>query len=71
MVGFGDFPMADTLTPPVTVIDQDPSELGRFAADRLFRRIDKPDKRLPRQTVVPVKLLARGCCQRKRPNNAA
>ncbi|MFX9224423.1 hypothetical protein ABTO47_19810, partial [Acinetobacter baumannii] len=24
MIGFGDFPMADTLTPSVSVIDQDP-----------------------------------------------
>jgi len=71
VVSFGDFPLADTLDPPVTVIDQDPFELGRFAAERLFQRIDNPDKRLPRQTVVPVKLLARGCCQRKTSHTAA
>lgn len=64
LVGFGDFPMADTLTPPVSVIDQDPTELGMLAANRLFRRIDEPDKRLPRQTVVPVSLIRRGCCER-------
>ena len=53
------------------MIDQDPFELGRFAAERLFQRIDNPDKRLPRQTVVPVNLVARGCCQRTRASPAA
>jgi len=71
LVGFGDFPMADTLTPPITVIEQDPTELGTLAADRLFRRIDEPDKRLPRQTVVPVNLIRRGCCQRSEVGPAA
>ena len=60
LLGFGDFPMADTLTPPVTVIDQDPTELGTWAANRLFRRIDEPDKRLPRHIVLPVSLIRRG-----------
>lgn len=71
VIGFGDFPMADTLTPPVTVIDQDPTELGTHAAHRLFRRIDQPDKRLPRHTVLPVTLTRRGCCQRTRIGPAA
>ena len=62
LVGFGDFPMADSLTPPVTVIDQDPTQLGTIAATRLFQRIDDPDKRLPRHTVLPVRLVPRGCC---------
>ena len=63
LLGFGDFPMADTLTPPVTVIDQDPTQLGTLAANRLFQRIDAPDKRLPRHTVLPVTLIHRGCCE--------
>jgi LacI family transcriptional regulator len=63
LVGFGDFPMADVLTPPITVIDQDPTELGTTAATRLFQRIDNPDKRLARHTVLPVRLIPRGCCQ--------
>ncbi|HEY5880455.1 MAG TPA: LacI family DNA-binding transcriptional regulator, partial [Nakamurella sp.] len=71
LVGFGDFPMADTLTPPITVIEQDPTELGTLAANRLFRRIDEPDKRLPRQTVVPVSLIRRGCCERSEVGPAA
>ena len=64
LVSFGDFPLADILNPPVSAIDQDPSELGRIAAERLFQRIDNPDKRLRRQTIVPVTLTPRGCCER-------
>ena len=60
LVSFGDFPMAGALTPPITVIDQDPGEVGRFAAERLFLRIDQPDKRLRRKTVLPVRLVERG-----------
>ncbi len=71
VISFGDFPLADTLTPPITVIDQDPLELGTLAANRLFQRVDNPDKRLPRQTVVPVTLVTRGCCQRTRASPAA
>lgn len=71
VLGFGDFPMADALTPPVSVVEQDPTELGNQAAQRLFRRIDEPDKRLPRQVVLPVTLVRRGCCQRARMGPAA
>ena len=35
VVGFGDFPMAEALTPAVTVLDQDPAGLGRIAVERL------------------------------------
>lgn len=71
LVGFGDFELADALSPPVTVVEQDPTELGRLAAARLFQRIDNPDKRLPRQTVVPTPLIRRGCCLRTRVGPAA
>jgi LacI family transcriptional regulator len=59
LVSFGDFPMAAALRPSVTVIDQDPAAVGRFAAERLFKRIDEPTKRLRRRTVLPVSLIER------------
>jgi LacI family transcriptional regulator len=40
LAGFDDFELADILTPPVTVIAQDPAEMGRLAAELLFRRLD-------------------------------
>jgi len=39
LVGFDDFELADLLTPGITVIAQDPSEMGRIAAKLLFRRL--------------------------------
>src|SRR3954469_10238525 len=62
LVSFGDFPMAASLDPSVTVIDQDPSAVGRFAAERLFARIDSPGRRLRRRTVLPVSLIERASC---------
>jgi LacI family transcriptional regulator len=40
MVGFDDFPLADKLTPPVTVVSQDPGTIGATAAQLLFSRVD-------------------------------
>ena len=63
LISFGDFPMADTLTPSISVIDQNPANLGTFAARRLFDRVDKPNKRFRRHTVLPVTLVPRGSCE--------
>ena len=66
LISFGDFPLASALQPPLTVIDQDPDEIGRLAATRLFERIDHPQRRLKRQMVLPVSLVRRGsCCARE------
>jgi LacI family transcriptional regulator len=59
LASFGDFPMAGTLHPSITVVDQRPDELGRIAAQRLFQRIDEPTARLKKQVKVPVSLLER------------
>jgi LacI family transcriptional regulator len=63
LVGFGDFPMADMLSPAVTVIDQDPSALGALAVQRLFDRIDHPYRRFRRHNVLPVRLIERESCR--------
>jgi len=39
LVGFDDFPLADLLTPGITVVAQDPTAIGRIAATLLFNRI--------------------------------
>ncbi|WP_460447575.1 LacI family DNA-binding transcriptional regulator [Angustibacter aerolatus] len=61
-VGFGDFPMADLLSPSVTVVDQDPEAMGRIAVERLFDRLTDPDRRLRRTVLLPVQLIGRGSC---------
>jgi len=57
MVGFDDFELADLLR--VTVVAQDPAELGRQAADLLFQRMDG-DSAPSRRIVVPTCLVQRG-----------
>jgi LacI family transcriptional regulator len=59
LVSFDDFELADLLTPAVTVVAQDPAEMGRVAAELLFRRL--AGEHGPAQRVeLPTRLLARG-----------
>ena len=62
LISFGDFPLAASLRPSLTVVDQDPAALGRFAASRVFDRHDRPGRQLRRSTVLPVKLVVRESC---------
>jgi LacI family transcriptional regulator len=62
LISFGDFPLATAIQPPITVIDQDPTSVGRVAATRLFERLDHPNRRLKRKIVLPVPLITRGSC---------
>lgn len=57
VVGFDDFELADLLR--VTVVAQDPAELGRQAADLLFQRMDG-DSAPSRRIVIPTRLVRRG-----------
>ncbi|WP_081618244.1 substrate-binding domain-containing protein [Mycobacterium sp. 155] len=58
-LGFGDFPLADIITPTVTVIDQNPTELGHQATQRILDRIQHPDRRYRRRNVLSVDLVER------------
>ena len=58
-VSFDDFDGAESLTPPVTVVYQDPSLMGRRAAELLFERIDG-DRSPARHLVLPTELIPRG-----------
>ncbi len=59
LVGFDDFLLADMVEPGVTVVRQDPSALGRHAAELLFSQLDgyRGESRL---VVVPTELVVRG-----------
>lgn len=59
IIGFDDFLLADLLTPPVSVIAQNPAAIGQAAAELLFARLDDPSLP-PRQVVVATQLLVRG-----------
>ena len=59
LIGFDDIMLADLVSPGITVMAQDPSQLGTLAAERLFARLDGDTS--PVQTVVvAAKLVARG-----------
>jgi LacI family transcriptional regulator len=60
MVGFGDFPLAGTLRPGVTVVDQDPHRIGETATERLIARIDGTVTGPGEELIVPTELLERG-----------
>jgi LacI family transcriptional regulator, galactose operon repressor len=59
LLGFDDVLLADLLEPGISVIAQDPSAMGRQAAEQLFRRIDG-DHSPSVHLVVPTRLIARG-----------
>ncbi|MET7641306.1 LacI family DNA-binding transcriptional regulator [Streptomyces sp. NPDC005438] len=59
LVGFDDFELADLLSPPVTVVAQDPAQLGRTAAQMLFQRLEGAGGPA-RQVTLPTELVPRG-----------
>jgi LacI family transcriptional regulator len=59
VAGFDDFELADMITPPITVVAQDPGEMGRLAAELLFRRL--AGERGPAQRItLSTHLIVRG-----------
>ncbi|WP_062070611.1 LacI family DNA-binding transcriptional regulator [Demequina sediminicola] len=62
MVAFGDFPMAASLKPAITVIDHSPARIGEVAARTLMARlIESSDQRQGGPVItVPAHLIERG-----------
>ncbi len=66
MVSFDDFELADTLTPPLSVVQQPVNEIGKAAARLLFNR--QPGDRLPGrsrrnlETMLAPHLILRNSC---------
>jgi LacI family transcriptional regulator, galactose operon repressor len=59
VVGFDDLELADLLTPGITVVAQDPGEMGRIAAELLFGRL-AGNGGPARQVELATRLIARG-----------
>jgi LacI family transcriptional regulator len=70
LVGFDDFPLADLLQPPVTVVAQDPSAMGRLAASLIFRRLDGEEWE-PTSHFVATRLIKRGSGEIRGPHAVA
>lgn len=62
LIGFDDIPLAELLRPAISVIAQNPSLIGRTAAERVFARLDG-DNQPARTFVIPTTLLARGSAE--------
>jgi LacI family transcriptional regulator len=62
VVGFGDFDLADLVSPPITVVSYDPVLIGRTAGELLIRRL-AGDHLPPRRVEVPVRLITRGSAE--------
>lgn len=59
LVGFDDFPLADIVDPPLTVVRQNVGAIGREVARLLFARIDG-DTCAPQHIVLEPELVVRG-----------
>lgn len=59
LVGFDDVDLADAVKPGLSVVAQDPAQLGRTAASLLFARIEGDDAP-PRVVTEPTRLIVRG-----------
>jgi Transcriptional regulators len=58
-IGFDDFPLADLLEPGISVIEQNPYDIGRVATQLLFRRIGG-DTSPPQTIKLGTRLIQRG-----------
>jgi LacI family transcriptional regulator len=59
LIGFDEFALADKVSPPVTVVAQDPVALGATGAQLLFSRITG-DTSPPREVILLTRLVIRG-----------
>jgi LacI family transcriptional regulator len=62
LAGFDDFDLADVLSVPVLVVDYDPDEIGRRAAQLLAERLARPGTQTlpPRRVVVRTSIITHG-----------
>jgi len=62
IVGLGDFPLADLVSPPVTVLSYDAMAIGQTAGELLIGRLTG-EQAPPRTVRVPVALISRGSAE--------
>lgn len=67
---WGDFPLADLVTPPVTVMDQDPRGLAAVAMELLLARI-AGESGPPVRRILPTRLILRGSGELALPGEGA
>ncbi|GAA2010965.1 LacI family DNA-binding transcriptional regulator [Nakamurella flavida] len=60
LIGFDDFEAAALLTPAVSVVSQDVTEMGRLAAELVLDRLSGAPARSDRLQILPTRLILRG-----------
>jgi LacI family transcriptional regulator len=70
LVAFDDVPLAEALEPALTVVAQDPEEIGRTAAATALARLDG-DRSRARTITVPTRLIVRGSGESPAPVGAS
>ena len=58
LVGFDNLPLSEQLVPTLTTVDLPARQLGRRAAEILFRRLENPNAE-PVQETIPIRLIIR------------
>lgn len=66
VVAFDDVALAEALEPALSVVAQDPEEIGRTAATTALARLDG-DRTRARTVTVPTRLIVRGSGERPAP----
>ncbi len=69
LVGFDDFPLADVILPPITVVSQPVDEIGREAGLLLLRRLGG-DEGPPQRIELETTLMIRSSCGAKEAERA-
>lgn len=59
MIGFDEVELGDVLDPAISVVPQDPAEIGRVAGERIYARLDGAAP-LPAPIALPSTVVARG-----------
>jgi LacI family transcriptional regulator len=59
LISFGDFALADSLEPAVTIVNQDPTPIAEAAVDLLLARM-RGEQHEPTTIVLPVDVVPRG-----------
>lgn len=63
VIGFDNEPYASHLPVPLSTVEQPVYEIGRKAAEELFKRIKNPEKKVTSQTVAPKILIRKSTSQ--------
>jgi LacI family transcriptional regulator len=66
VIGFSDNIISRYLSPPLTTVMQPAQDIGDAAVRLVLEAVQKPEKYVPREIVIPTRLVIRDSCSRKK-----